>query len=254
MAESTQKKPVKTVKRVSTAKGSAKVKTAKTTSKPKSKGDVTLADEILLLTQSLDPSQQAILHRFSLRLQAKVALASSKWLAITCLVLALLFIIAVLIMKNSYEFIAVSDNGVLHSIESQSDINWTDGKIAGFSNEAVMDAFDFNFLNFNKRLERAGDKYFTSEGKASFEITMQPVVALVKKTKATLYAEGLGPGIIVKRDGNNSWVVKKEYQLTFIPVEGEIVSNKRTITTTVFRVDDFEGMKGLGVHQIVQTN
>jgi hypothetical protein len=210
------------------------------------------ADEILLLIQDLDPKTQTLLHRFSLRLQAQIARKAVSWLGIYGLVLTASLVINVIFFKNSIGLIAVDENGLLYDVASYGEVKWTDSKVIGFSHEAVENTFEINFLNFNAKLEKTANRYYTQSGGVSLEKAMQPVIASVKSQQATLYAESNGPGIVIARDPGVSWTVRKEYLITFIPAEGKPVTNKRTITTTVLRVDDFEGLKGLGIQQVVQ--
>ncbi len=241
-------------KQAKTSAGTKKPKKSKT---GKIESTDLLADQIFLLTQDLDPANQAFLHRFSLRLTAVVATSAAKWLAITCLVLVLGMVSMFIISSNNIQIITLDAHGRVASVNTRDadNIKYSDAQVQNWANDTIIESFDFSFQNFNRRMEKTTNQRYTSYGKAQFQTAIQPLIADVQRLEAIVYAESDGPSQIInmRRTSNGKiWTVLKPVLLTLSPTNGKAITNKRKITLTIYQVNDWKSLKGLAVNQIVQ--
>ncbi|MEY8198494.1 MAG: DotI/IcmL family type IV secretion protein [Colwellia sp.] len=223
----------------------------------KTKSPSLMADQIMSLTQDLDPASQALLHRFSLRLTAVVATSSAKWLALTCLLLVIGIISMFFISSSNIRIITLDAYGRVASVNTRDadKIRFSDSQIQNWANDTIIESFDFSFQNFTRRMERITNERYTAYGKSQFQAAIQPLIADIQRLQGIVYAESNGPAQItnIKNTSNGKiWTVTKPVLLTLSPTNGKTIRNKRNITLTIYQVNEWESLKGLAVNQVVQ--
>lgn len=214
----------------------------------------TPADDILKLTAELEPAAQADLHRFSLRLQSIVSLKAIAPLVIVILMLTLALIVQGLMSASNIKVFAIDAHGRMISPKLYDADEWqySDAAVSEFVSDSMVEIFDFTFVNWQRRMEKAGNERFTAAGKQQFRQSIDPVLKDVNRLQGFVQAESAGPARVVSKSKDlTTWTVKKPIILTLTPRDGEPISNKRIMTVIINRVDDYESLKGIAINQLV---
>lgn len=215
------------------------------------------ADLILALTQELEPPQQGMLHRFSMHLQAKIARESVKWVSIYALIMTIIAGGLAVYSSSSVKIIAVDSNGMLYSIANEKMIGkqYSNSQVINFANEVMTEAFDINFVNFEKRLEYITNKYFTQSSKMAFMVAMQPILQELSKSQGMLIiqsAPNKSPQVLRGSPSGDEWTVRIPVVMTLTTNKGKSLTNKRNLTVAIKKANDVSNLKGLVVTQVVQ--
>ncbi len=245
--------PVPIAKPISAKEG----KPTKKAETPKRKGSGgEPADEVIDLLHGIEPPTQGIIHRFSLHLQANIARRAMGWLGIAVCVNTIALIILSIYASSSIKIIAVDSAGRLYDVvaKRESSLEYTDSQIASFGVEVAFDAFDINFANYERRLQRLTDSRFTNNGKNQFMVAMQDVLRTLQQTQGFLIVqmpEGKFGEVVAKNSDGTQWTVQIPLLMTLKPAKGEPVTNSRLVTMIIDRIDDYTNLKGIAVNQVV---
>jgi predicted NAD-dependent protein-ADP-ribosyltransferase YbiA (DUF1768 family) len=243
--------PVK--KKVSASK---KFASRKSNNKPiveKSSGEP--ADDVLNLVRDFAPGAQGMLHRFSLHLQATIARKGMMWSNISVMFLVVIISILTVYQSTNVRIVGIDAFGRMYDVKTRSsgEYIYTNAQVAAFASEAILETFDLSFTNFTRRLEQAGNIYYTASGKVELQKAIQALATDIKSSQAVVHAESAGEATIIGYDSERKlWKVTKEINITFSPAEGKRVTNKRMITLIIKRIDDYDSLKGIGIIQINQ--
>lgn len=265
MANSDKKKSAKIIETKPANASKKKVKKSTKEKSKTSKKDKDIlkqyepADLILALTQELEPPQQGILHRFSMHLQARIAREAVKWTSIYALIMTLIAGGLAIYSSSSVKIIAVDSNGMLYSIANERMIGkqYSNSQVINFANEVMTEAFDINFVNFEKRLEYITNKYFTQSSKMAFMVAMQPILKELSSSQGMLIiqsANNKSPQVLRGNPDGDEWVVRLPVVMTLTTNKGSSLTNQRNLTVTVKKANDVSNLKGLVVTQVVQAD
>lgn len=221
---------------------------------PKKPSNREPADEVLLLIKDLDPATQGLLHRFSLRLQAQIARQAISWLAGYGLVMTVVVVIMSFMIATNVKIVGLDANGKM--VDSRTidngQLKYTDAVVSNFASESITELFDFNFTNFGRVLETVTQKRFTDYGRTQLQAAIQPLLTDVRELQGIVFSESGGPAMVIKRNRERTrFTVQKEVLVTLKPGDDKPITNRQTVTLIINRVDDYSGMKGLAINQIV---
>ena len=213
-----------------------------------------LADHILDLTPGMPPMEQGLLHRFSLRLQASVAMAAVKWISMYAMLVTICAVILAIYTSTNVRVVAVDAYGRLWEISTSKEAMYSNSKITSFASDVVIELFDMTFANFERRLEKITNRDFTDFGKTQLQTSIQPLIAELRDSQGTLTVQqyqGLPAKIIQSNQEKTEWFVEVPVVMTLAPQKGDPVTNIRKITLNIHAINNMDKLQGLAVQQTV---
>lgn len=184
-----------------------------------------------------------------------------KWTVIYSLIVSLvsLFLLQEISSnKESYIYITVDEDGRLMKLFPLSKPNHKEPVVAQWLVDAMVDTFDFNYLNMKAQLSKKAGNWFTTSGKTSLVNTLrdegnlqvitdnQFIVQLKVKSNPILLEERLNSR------GYYEWIFQLPAILTYTN-EDSVFANDAIFTVSVVRRSMLEDKRGLGVSKIIMT-
>ncbi len=184
-----------------------------------------------------------------------------KWGIVVSIILCSIstfFLYSISSNKDSYVYLTVDEDGRLMKLIPLSKPNHKEPVIAQWLVDAMVDTFDFNYLNMKEQLSKKAGHWFTTSGKTSLVSTLrdegslqvitdnQFIVQLKVKSNPILLEERLNSR------GYYEWIFQLPAIITYTN-EKNVFSNDTIFTVSVVRRSMLEDKRGLGVSKIIMT-
>ena len=204
----------------------------------------------ILVGDSVPEHKRDQISRYMQRLLQYAQYRTIKILLASNAALAIALIIAAFIGIRNTQLVAIDHAGQLVGVKTATSAEYTNSQIANFATNTALEVFDFNFVNWERRLEAVTNSRFTTEGKRQLKLAMQALLQDVRSMKGQIYIETLGPAQLIAKT-QNRWRTRQNVRITLKPADGKPITNSKALTLTIDRVDNLGDLKGLAVSQTV---
>lgn len=157
-----------------------------------------------------------------------------------------------------YTYFQTQDNSVICEIDPQNNPLLTDVAIQDFAKMAILSAYSFDYVNYRDSIETATTRYFTSDGRASFNKALKSSGALSYIINNQLIMRTIGistPQIEEKGRDNNGevyWIVRMPITTEFYAGSSKAADSQTFLAQVrvVATKRDAFNPRGLGVYSM----
>lgn len=168
------------------------------------------------------------------------------------LIVAIVYLIT---HRPTPQYFATSADGRITPLYTLSQPVVTPAELLQWSNQAVVDTYSYNFVNYRKELQDAS-QYFTPEGWNQFQTglkatrNLETVIAkkMVVSATATGAPQITNQGIL---NGRYAWTIRLPVLVTYENSSGERIQQPITVNLLVVRVSNLDTPKGIAIAQFV---
>lgn len=180
-------------------------------------------------------------------------------LFIMSLLLNLLMIIFLyLLYMNPLEpdYFLTTVNGQVQQLEALWEPNTSDSVVKQWANIATIEAFTYDFVNYEQALEEVSD-YFTDDGWYTFLSSLNDTNNLptVISKKLVVSAVALKPPSILMKgilNGSYSWRIQIPILVTYQSAS-QFIQQNVLVNLLITRISTLENPKGIGIEQFLVT-
>lgn len=182
-----------------------------------------------------------------------------KWSIFVCLICLFISSVAAFIAiskEGERYFFAADESAQFIELIPLSEPNHKSSVISQWLSDALIDTFDFNYLNMKDVLNVKSQVWFTDSGRnslitsiseaKSFDVIVKEklIVQLVLIQSPILVREGIGS------TGRYEWILQIPAQFTYTN-ESAVYTSSVIFTVSVIRRSMLEDVKGLGVNKLI---
>ncbi len=240
MDKATEKKKV--VRRKSSATSSKAKAKSNSVKKNSSEGAPVRADQAIKLRNEFYKDGAKTL---------KVLVFSSAF----CLLLASASAYVAVSKEGEQNYFAVDEAGQYIELITLDMPNHKASVVSQWLTDALIDTFDFNYLNMKQVLNDKSMQWFTDSGRTSLIASIEEsgAFSLIQKEKLIAQLNLIRSPILVRegvgRDGRYEWLMQVEGKFTYTN-EANVYTNNVVFTVSITRRSMLEDVKGLGINKI----
>ncbi len=181
-----------------------------------------------------------------------------KWLiaaSSVCLALSSISAYVAVSKEGINNYFAVDETGQYIELITLDRPNHKASVVSQWLTDALVDTFDFNYLNMKQVLNDKAMVWFTDSGRTSLVSSIEESGSfnVIKKEKLIAQLNLIRSPILVRegvgRDGRYEWLMQVEGKFTYTN-ESSVYVNNVIFTVSITRRSMLEDVKGLGINKI----
>lgn len=172
-----------------------------------------------------------------------------------CLLLASTSAYVAVSKEGEKNYFAVDEAGQYIELVTLDMPNHKASVVSQWLTDALIDTFDFNYLNMKQVLNDKSMRWFTDSGRTSLIASIEEsgAFSLIQKEKLIAQLNLIRSPILVRegigRDGRYEWLMQVEGKFTYTN-ESNVYTNNVVFTVSITRRSMLEDIKGLGINKI----
>jgi intracellular multiplication protein IcmL len=233
-----------------------KVATRKTTNTKTNKATPDKAPTKEKKDHDLLGAEQVVKLRLEFFKEGSRKLKIAIYVSLFCLILSSISAFLAVSKEGERAYFAADESGQYVELITLDRPNHKSAVVSQWLSDALIDTFDFNYLNMKQVLNNKSIEWFTDSGRNSLitSISETGSFSVIVKEKLIVQLNLIRAPVLVREGVSNSgkyeWLLQVEGKFTYTN-EGSVYTNDVLFTVSVTRRSMLEDIKGLGINKII---